>query len=1044
MSEIINPFFKDVIDVSCLRSYVINLNSLIIYNSFNSTNTKVVIKSTTFPDPTKLSVSTILSDPNTINISPFPTIIDAIEYPGIVNGKTYEIVWNIQDVSNSDVGNIDGTYYFRYYIEEYSIKNTIPFSDIYLNNPSSKHLSLTSINGNAIMVKEVDSNPRVFTLDISPTGVLSVRPTLTFGINSTLAAISKDGNTVVHLQTASSFRFKEWNGVSYVDGPLTTTGANCFYNNIFREGIGSGSPGKFYASDVPSGNPAQPGSFKVYKIDNSNNVTVTSFPGIHVGSFYASRFKFFMSDDFTIVSSVTTEPGTYDLYVKVYEDASNTVTSTENWSMVGSSLRLTTGNTGVTPFLTNTFDFYSDPYDETSPIITRNYGDPRGAVTPDRREFPTCICKKDSNGTYHLMVALEEYKDLVSDQITFLTFMYFTYTSGGSWTYVSCLPNLLDIFPSLDGINNYGTHLEINKEGDRFYFSAQAGNIGIDDHESSTFIYFKRNSLTNHWVAYGNHSHEFLLQNQTPTTLTMQPANPTKTLQYSHTFTNKKIDTFFSIYHTELGNNDIYMALLDNSPPIARDSEFPTFIDTNITTTQLFNPKNGYGTGQNDYMNDNNSPTLIITEYDGINPSDVVINSNAGTFTINNLDSYPDKLYNIEYRWDNEFGVQGNIAKVSFILGTPVLNDDTGIEVVNNAISLIDVLANDSVIGGTLVIDTNTTGIVLSVVGNQIQVPSGVTNGTYNFTYDVEFSSVPTGSPATVYFTVVDPVVLNDITGLTYLNTVGGTVNVFSNDLGVSGRTLQILSDTSSSVSLISGGLISIPAGIPVGSYSFTYDVFFNGSLTGSPATVSFDIQNDPITLNDNLANEVEYTGGTIDVLSNDDLGQRNQNQVTVTIVNNISGPISVSVSNNQLVVPVGLPINSYTLDYDVQDSFNSNALTGSPATVTFDIIVSSNNGQLPAGNPLGLQVNSLIEDSNKVFVRKNPYSKDIVKQIFSSNYAGSNTDKIEEIIDKYSSNYIKFGNDSFNNKSTDSNYFSKDVNGVDSTITSAIHITKI
>ena len=50
-------------------------------------------------------------------------------------------------------------------------------------------------------------------------------------------------------------------------------------------------------------------------------------------------------------------------------------------------------------------------------------------------------------------------------------------------------------------------------------------------------------------------------------------------------------------------------------------------------------------------MNDNLEPTLVITNYDGITPADISIDNVNGTFTIDNLDTYTQRTYNIEYLW---------------------------------------------------------------------------------------------------------------------------------------------------------------------------------------------------------------------------------------------------------------------------------------------------------------------------------------------------------------------------------------------------------
>ena len=945
MSVTITPTFTSVLDISCIRTYNFELGTLLTYlGGTTDATTKVVIKSTTFPDASKITVSSNVADPNIIIMSPFLTIIDAIEYPGIVNGKTYQIVYNIQNSSNVEIGNVDGTIKFRYYIEEYGLENTVAVTNLSTGGTvNHQYLGCVNINNNTILLKELVSNNLVRTFDISNTGNLIQRPDLVFGANDRLASISVDGNTIAQTDTGG-FRFKEWNGTSYTDLPILAFNPGAYFSSFLRSGVGVGNPGKLYYAIIGVSNVA--GTFGVINIDSSNNITNTSIPGVHLGSFYGGRFKFFMSDDFEIVSSVTTSvPGTFNLFTKVYENIGNNATAPENWSLVSTPIQLTTGNNSYTPNLPLTFEYYSDPYDETSTLISRTYFDPVNAVTSDRTTHDTSICKKDSSGVYHLMIGFNEYVNGSNPRVyTFSTFLHFKYDPmmGGNWVYIGCLPNLRNLIPSGASIINYGCHIELSNECDRFYISPQVGNPAIPAFTTPSSIYFKRNTTTNKWLAYGNYSQDFVDRlTPVPVPVTkLLPSNPTKRLSYVYAFPNKNIDTLFVAYYDNNNPEDTYLALLDNSPPIARNDTFPTNIDVTTTTTQLFTPKDGYGVGQNDYMNDNLEPTLVITNYDGITPADISIDNVNGTFTIDNLDTYTQRTYNIEYLWENEFGVQGNTATLTFtLISQAILNNDS-FEVYNNVISTLDILANDTNASGgvaVIVTDPNSSGVTING-SNQAVIPSGLSNGVYTFTYDYEISSVPTGSPATVTVTVVDPIVLNGDPGtggpVNVITSFGGTIDILANDTGVTGRTPSIITNIIGGTVTINGSNIAVvPSGLAGGNYSFTYDVSFNGGVTGSPATVNFTIGPGNPVLNPDGPTEVFNNNITLlDILSND---QNINNGIPVIITDPNSTGVTINGSN-QAVIPSGLTNGNYTFTYDVEFG---GIPTGSPTTVDITVV---------------------------------------------------------------------------------------------------------
>ena len=147
-----------------------------------------------------------------------------------------------------------------------------------------------------------------------------------------------------------------------------------------------------------------------------------------------------------------------------------------------------------------------------------------------------------------------------------------------------------------------------------------------------------------------------------------------------------------------------------------------------------------------------------------------IITNIIGTVTINgsNIAVVPSGLAggNYSFTYDVSFngGVTGSPATVNFTIGpgNPVLNPDGPTEVFNNNITLLDILSNDQNINNgipVIITDPNSTGVTING-SNQAVIPSGLTNGNYTFTYDVEFGGIPTGSPTTVDITVVDPIIL--------------------------------------------------------------------------------------------------------------------------------------------------------------------------------------------------------------------------------------------------------------------------------------------
>ena len=182
---------------------------------------------------------------------------DATSYAGIVNGKTYRVIYNIQNGSNIEVGDIDGEIRFRYFIEELGLRNSTLISpSLNPNNTSTAHVAYMNRDSNVIIIKgsynsltHVNNIFRSFDVNIDGSLIERNHTGLTFATGDYNLGISIDGNTVAH-RDGTGCKLAEWNGTSYTS--LGTIGTcNSFYCSIFRNGTGINNPGSFIVLTFP-------------------------------------------------------------------------------------------------------------------------------------------------------------------------------------------------------------------------------------------------------------------------------------------------------------------------------------------------------------------------------------------------------------------------------------------------------------------------------------------------------------------------------------------------------------------------------------------------------------------------------------------------------------------------------------------------------------------------------------------------------------------------------------------------------------------------
>jgi hypothetical protein len=281
---------------------------------------------------------------------------------------------------------------------------------------------------------------------------------------------------------------------------------------------------------------------------------------------------------------------------------------------------------------------------------------------------------------------------------------------------------------------------------------------------------------------------------------------------------------------------------------------------------------------------------------------------------------------------------------VNAVNDPPVANGDTASTNEDTAVTIFNVLANDSDLEGNTFFLTNATSVANGQLVNQgngtfLYTPNANFNGSDSFSYTITDSNGGTAA-ATVNITVTavnDAPIANADTASTSEDTAV-TINVLANDTDVEAEALSISSfstPTKGSLSQNNGSFLYTPNANANGSDSFSY-VISDASGATATATVNVTIAavNDAPIATADTASTSEDTAVTINVLANDTDVEGNPLAITGVSVNPAHGTV-VNNNGSFLYTPNANFNGSDSFSYTITDSNGGTAAATVNITVT-------------------------------------------------------------------------------------------------------------
>lgn len=420
-----------------------------------------------------------------------------------------------------------------------------------------------------------------------------------------------------------------------------------------------------------------------------------------------------------------------------------------------------------------------------------------------------------------------------------------------------------------------------------------------------------------------------------------------------------------------------------NDAPVAVNDTPVTDEDTPVIFNVTVNDTDVDGT-----INDSTVDLDPLTA--GIQPS---VTDASGTWTVDvngNITYTPALNFNgpaiITYTVNDNSGATSNTGTVTVTVG-PV--NDPPVAVADNttiaedAIALLNVVANDTDVDGTInmaTVDLNpslagiqntittTAGIwTVNSIGEVTFTPAADFNGTATVTYTVNDNSGATSSPATISIIVTPindlPVANNDnpvtpedtpITFSVAANDVDvdGSIDASTVDLDPStGGIQKTLTNATGVWSVSSSGVVTYtPVTNFNGTGSVTYTVNDNTGLTSNTATISVTVTpvNDaPIAVNDSETTDANIAV-TFSLTANDYDIDGTINPATIdldpaasgiqSLLNTTKGIWSISALGEVTFTPASAFFGTATIDYTVKD--NDGAISnGATVTITVNFV---------------------------------------------------------------------------------------------------------
>lgn len=344
----------------------------------------------------------------------------------------------------------------------------------------------------------------------------------------------------------------------------------------------------------------------------------------------------------------------------------------------------------------------------------------------------------------------------------------------------------------------------------------------------------------------------------------------------------------------------------------------------------------------NDALNGRTLESTAITDYSTVNPSLVSLNS-SGLFAA--LPGIPAGNYVLQYTITTDYGTSnpGNI-NLTVTAIPPVTNDDT-LTINNLDGGTQNLVSNDNLNGrsliSTMITDYSTLNSSYVTLDNTglFSVAVGTPVGVYTLKYTITTDN-GTSNESEINLTVINtnipPVTTNDTLSVNVAD--GGNINVTNND-NLNGRPLLTATITdystlnSSYVTLDNTGLFTVISGSPVGNYTLKYTISTDNG-TSNESEINLTIESTPPSAVDDSITINNITGGTANLVSNDNLNGRTLLSAAITDYDTLTSN-EVSISNSGiLTVVIGTPIGNYLLQYTITTDNG----TSSPGFVNLNI----------------------------------------------------------------------------------------------------------
>jgi large repetitive protein len=395
-----------------------------------------------------------------------------------------------------------------------------------------------------------------------------------------------------------------------------------------------------------------------------------------------------------------------------------------------------------------------------------------------------------------------------------------------------------------------------------------------------------------------------------------------------------------------------------------------------VATSDFVSGVNG-ASGQTDVLNAfagdeiNGQPATVLNAVLTVSspvPPGLTFDTATGNISVNS--ATPSGVYTFDYQICELLNPANcKTAKVFVtVVAAPLLAIDDAPPSINGASgnTTASVLDNDTLNGVAVTLGSSTlspgaapiptSGLITMNPDGTVTVAAGTTAGIYNYPYSICEQLNPAHCATAIATIIVDaaPVVATDDTvgGINGLTGQTSILNAFAGDT-INGATATPANSVLTVITAVPAGLVfnaatgdvSVPAGTPIGSYSFDYQIceLLNPSNCKIATETVTVIAATMVAADDSLATVNGATGGTTaSVVANDTLNGSPVSLVTVALTPGVApSPIAGSIIMNAdgtVTVAPGTTAGSYGFAYTICEILNPANCKTAIAIVTVDV----------------------------------------------------------------------------------------------------------